>query len=76
MSEGPLFVPGVWGPFWSTIIPGLWSAEGGQSAAGKLVSSYSWQIYGNLGTILPSLWVIFVSTLMHGLYSTMVHKMY
>ena len=50
MSEGPLFVPGVWGPFWSTIIPGLWSAEGGQSAAGKLVSSYSWQIYGNLGT--------------------------
>lgn len=37
MSEGPLFVPGVWGPFWSTIIPGLWSAEGGQSAAGKLI---------------------------------------
>ncbi|XP_052777392.1 FGGY carbohydrate kinase domain-containing protein-like isoform X3 [Mya arenaria] len=37
LSEEAIFVPGVWGPNWSTIIPGMWSAEGGQSAAGKLI---------------------------------------
>ncbi|XP_052256060.1 FGGY carbohydrate kinase domain-containing protein-like isoform X2 [Dreissena polymorpha] len=37
MSDRAIFVPGVWGPHWSTIIPGLWTAEGGQSAAGKLI---------------------------------------
>ncbi|WAR24251.1 FGGY-like protein [Mya arenaria] len=40
LSEEAIFVPGVWGPNWSTIIPGMWSAEGGQSAAGKLVASH------------------------------------
>jgi D-ribulokinase len=28
------FVPGVWGPYFSSMIPGLWLNEGGQSAAG------------------------------------------
>ncbi|KAL4236088.1 hypothetical protein ACF0H5_004474 [Mactra antiquata] len=37
LSNDPIFVPGVWGPNWSAIVPGLWSAEGGQSAAGKLM---------------------------------------
>ena len=37
VNEKPIFVPGIWGPMWSTIIPGMWSTEGGQSAAGKLV---------------------------------------
>ncbi|XP_053394995.1 FGGY carbohydrate kinase domain-containing protein-like isoform X1 [Mercenaria mercenaria] len=37
LSEEALFVPGVWGPNWSAIVPGYWSAEGGQSAAGKLM---------------------------------------
>ena len=30
----PSFVPGVWGPYFSGMIPGLWLNEGGQSAAG------------------------------------------
>ena len=41
MSQEAIFVPGVWGPYYSPILPGLWSAEGGQTAAGKLVSKYS-----------------------------------
>src|SRR5712672_4489449 len=28
------FVPGVWGPYYSGMIPGFWLNEGGQSAAG------------------------------------------
>jgi D-ribulokinase len=30
----PSFVPGVWGPYFSGMVPGLWLNEGGQSAAG------------------------------------------
>lgn len=37
LSNDAIFVPGVWGPNWSVILPGFWSAEGGQSAAGKLM---------------------------------------
>jgi D-ribulokinase len=36
-SNGPAFVPGVWGPYYSAMVPGLWLSEGGQSAAGAAI---------------------------------------
>nr|XP_020474056.1 FGGY carbohydrate kinase domain-containing protein isoform X1 [Monopterus albus]XP_020474058.1 FGGY carbohydrate kinase domain-containing protein isoform X1 [Monopterus albus] len=37
ISEQPLFVPGVWGPCLSAMVPGMWLNEGGQSATGRLI---------------------------------------
>ncbi|SNT76679.1 FGGY-family carbohydrate kinase [Paracoccus seriniphilus] len=36
-TEGK-FVPGVWGPYFAAMIPGLWLNEGGQSAAGEAIA--------------------------------------
>jgi D-ribulokinase len=33
----PCFVPGVWGPYLSGMVPGFWLNEGGQSAAGASI---------------------------------------
>jgi FGGY-family pentulose kinase len=35
----PLFVPGVWGPYHSVLVGGVWANEGGQSAAGALIDA-------------------------------------
>ena len=37
VSRAPKFVPGVWGPYFSAMVPGLWLTEGGQSATGALI---------------------------------------
>lgn len=37
MSEKPVFVDGVWGPYRDVLIPDYWMAEGGQSATGELL---------------------------------------
>jgi D-ribulokinase len=31
------FVPGIWGPYYSGMVPGFWLNEGGQSAAGAAI---------------------------------------
>ncbi|VTN10315.1 Ribulokinase [Raoultella terrigena] len=36
-SQEAIFVPGVWGPYYSAMVPGFWLNEGGQSAAGAAI---------------------------------------
>ena len=37
VSREPKFLSGIWGPYWSAMVPGLWLTEGGQSATGALI---------------------------------------
>jgi FGGY-family pentulose kinase len=37
MSRSPRFISGVWGPYFSALLPGFWLNEGGQSATGALI---------------------------------------
>ncbi|MFB3896056.1 MAG: FGGY-family carbohydrate kinase [bacterium] len=36
-SRKPYFINGIWGPYYSAMIPGMWLTEGGQSATGALI---------------------------------------
>ena len=37
VSTDPRFIPGVWGPYFGAMVPGMWLTEGGQSASGALI---------------------------------------
>ncbi len=37
VSREPRFIQGIWGPYFSAMIPGMWLTEGGQSATGALI---------------------------------------
>jgi FGGY-family pentulose kinase len=37
VSREPFFIKGIWGPYFSAMIPGMWLTEGGQGATGSLV---------------------------------------
>jgi FGGY-family pentulose kinase len=37
VSREPRYPPGIWGPYFSAMVPGLWLTEGGQSATGALI---------------------------------------
>jgi FGGY-family pentulose kinase len=37
VSREPRFIDGIWGPYFSAMVPGWWLTEGGQSATGGLI---------------------------------------
>ncbi|MCA9604311.1 MAG: FGGY-family carbohydrate kinase [Myxococcales bacterium] len=37
VSAEPRFIEGIWGPYASAMVPGMWLTEGGQSATGALI---------------------------------------
>jgi hypothetical protein len=39
VSPEPRFVPGVWGPYFSTMVPVMWLTEGGQSRPSSVFAS-------------------------------------
>ena len=38
VSKDPIFVDGIWGPYKDVLMKGFWSAEGGQTCTGELLS--------------------------------------
>ncbi|KAI0137338.1 FGGY family of carbohydrate kinase [Xylariales sp. AK1849] len=52
MSEKPVFVKGVWGPYRDVLLPDFWMAEGGQSATGELLRHVI-ETHPAHGSVLP-----------------------
>ncbi|MCS5808998.1 hypothetical protein LNO89_26265 [Klebsiella pneumoniae subsp. pneumoniae] len=38
-TQEAVFVPGVWGPYYSAMVPGYWLSEGGQAPPARLSTS-------------------------------------
>jgi D-ribulokinase len=62
LAAKPIFVDGVWGPYFQALVPGLWIAEGGQSAAGAALDhllamhpAYPALAKATGGAVLPAL---------------------
>ncbi|KAF9287362.1 hypothetical protein BGZ68_001918 [Mortierella alpina] len=53
MSNKPIMVPGVWGPFHGVMLPDMWVGEGGQSSTGQLID-YLAQSHPSYSTALKS----------------------
>ncbi|MEP6757530.1 MAG: FGGY-family carbohydrate kinase, partial [Chthonomonadales bacterium] len=51
VSREPRFIPGVWGPYFSAMVPGMWLAEGGQSSAGSAIDHVI-QSHANYSTLV------------------------
>jgi len=37
VHKNPIFCPGIWGPYYSAMIPNMWLTEGGETACGSLL---------------------------------------
>lgn len=37
VSQEPKYIEGIWGPYYSAMVPGMWLTEGGQSSAGSAI---------------------------------------
>ena len=37
LSRDPRHIPGIWGPYYSALLPDMWLTEGGESATGALI---------------------------------------
>ncbi|MBN2026562.1 MAG: FGGY-family carbohydrate kinase [Actinobacteria bacterium] len=50
LSSAPVFIDGVWGPYFGAMVPGLWLNEGGQNATGSLLDHVlrERRLYGEL----------------------------
>jgi FGGY-family pentulose kinase len=52
LSRKPVFINGVWGPYYGAMVPGFWLNEGGQNATGSLLDHIlrEKRIYGELAS--------------------------
>ena len=52
LNKNKMEIPGVWGPYFSAVLPGKWLHEGGQSSVGSLIDHIiqSHPAYANVDT--------------------------